>query len=209
MLLQESVLLAEVGRRLAKASGVSNMKGSLVELRELEASDAASLFEAIATPQVSRFLPPALSTFEGVQEFIATMHRQQVAGQAVSFAILPRGADVPIGLFEIRSLEPRFALAEWRFAVAPEYWGSGVFADSATLVADYAFETLGAQRLEARAPVVNKRGNAALRKIGAIQEALLRRSFVRNGEQFDQILWTIRADDWMECRRRATPLVVH
>ncbi len=61
---------------------------------------------------------------------------------------------------------------------------------------DFAFDVIGAQRLEARAAVANGRGNGALRKIGAVQEGLLRRSFLRNGQHHDQVLWGILADDW-------------
>ncbi|MDE3153994.1 MAG: GNAT family N-acetyltransferase, partial [Acidobacteriota bacterium] len=51
-------------------------------------------------------------------------------------------------------------------------------------------------RLEARAAVRNGRGNGALRKLGAVQEGVLRRSFLRHGEYLDQVLWTILADEW-------------
>ena len=44
--------------------------------------------------------------------------------------------------------------------------------------------------------VRNGRGNGALRKIGAVQEGLLRKSFLKNGEHHDQALWTILHEDW-------------
>ena len=67
---------------------------------------------------------------------------------------------------------------------------------------DFAFETLGVRRLEARAAVANGRGNGALRKIGAVQEGVLRRSFLSNGQHLDQMLWSILAEDWR--RTKAT-----
>ena len=51
-------------------------------------------------------------------------------------------------------------------------------------------------RLEARAAVKNGRGNGALRKMGAVQEGLLRKSFLKDGEYHDQALWTILDEDW-------------
>ena len=77
-----------------------------------------------------------------------------------------------------------------------QFWGTGIFVEGARLVLDFAFDVIGAQRLEARAAVANGRGNGALRKIGAVQEGLLRRSFLRNGQHHDQVLWGILADDW-------------
>jgi len=55
-------------------------------------------------------------------------------------------------------------------------------------------------RLEARAAVQNGRGNGALRKLGAVQEGVLRKSFLRNGEYLDQVLWTIMDEDWRQAK---------
>jgi ribosomal-protein-serine acetyltransferase len=71
-----------------------------------------------------------------------------------------------------------------------------VFQDGAELMINFAFETVGVHRLEARAAVKNGRGNGALRKVGAVQEGLLRKSFQKNGEYLDQALWTILNEDW-------------
>ena len=51
----------------------------------------------------------------------------------------------------------------------------------------FAFEAVGVHRLEARAAVRNGRGNGALRKIGAVQEGVLRKSFLKDGEYLDQV----------------------
>ena len=55
---------------------------------------------------------------------------------------------------------------------------------------------IGVHRLEARAAVENGRGNGALRKIGAVQEGILRKSFLRGGKHLDQALWAILSEDW-------------
>ena len=46
----------------------------------------------------------------------------------------------------------------------------------------------------------NGRGNGALRKIGAVPEGVLRKSFLKNGEYLDQILYAIVDDDWRASR---------
>jgi hypothetical protein len=53
-----------------------------------------------------------------------------------------------------------------------------------------------ALRLEARAAVQNIRGNRALQKIGAMQEGILRKSFLRDGKLIDQARWAILDEDW-------------
>jgi RimJ/RimL family protein N-acetyltransferase len=181
-------------------NGLPVLTGSRVTLRELRASDAPSLFLSLTSDEVTRFISPPPSTVEGFEKFIAWTHRQRMAGQYVCFAVVPRGSETAIGLFQVRSLEPDFGTAEWGFAIAPEMWGSGVFGDGARLTLAFAFETLGTHRLEARASLANGRGNTALRKMGATREGILRRSFLRHGEYHDQALWTILADDWRDAQ---------
>ena len=90
----------------------------------------------------------------------------------------------------------RDRLVEWGFALDSEFWGTGVFIDAARLTLDFALDTIGVRRLEARAALANGRGNGALRKLGAVQEGVLRNSFLRKGRYFDQALWTILRSDW-------------
>jgi RimJ/RimL family protein N-acetyltransferase len=185
------------------------LSGSLVTLRELRPTDAPALFASLTSEQVSRFIPPPPASIDGFERFIAWTHGQRSAGQYVCFAVVPHGSDPVMGIFQARSLEPEFGTAEWGFAIAEEFWGSGVFLDGARLMVDFALHVLGTRRLEARAAVRNGRGNGALRKLGAVPEGVLRRSFLRNGEHLDQALWTILAEEWRGVRAVAAPSVVH
>ena len=190
-------------------TGLPCLTGNLVSLRELRASDAPALFAALSSEQVSKFISPPPATVDGFERFINWAIRQRQAGQYVCFAVVPRGAGTAVGIFQIRSLEPAFGTAEWGFALASEFWGTGVFVDGAKLVVDFAFEGLGVHRLEARAAIKNGRGNGALRKLGAVQEGVLRRSFLRNGEYLDQALWTILQDEWLQAKTVWGSRVIH
>jgi len=172
------------------------LAGATVTLRELRPSDAPSLFALLTTEEVSRFISPPPSTVDGFEKFIAWTLRQRSVGSYACFAVTLDSTDTAIGIFQLRQLEPGFGTAEWGFAIGSAYWGSGVFQEGAELLVKFAFETVGVHRLEARAAVRNGRGNGALRKIGAVQEGLLRKSFLKDGEYHDQALWTILQEDW-------------
>jgi RimJ/RimL family protein N-acetyltransferase len=172
------------------------MTGTMVTLRELRLSDAPSLLAMLSTEEVARFISPPPTTIEGFERFIAWTHRERAAGRYVCFAVVPHGMDGAVGIFQIRQLDPAFETAEWGFAIGSAFWGTGVFQDGAAMIVDFTFDAIGAHRLEARAAVANGRGNGALRKIGAQQEGVLRKSFLRNGEYLDQTLWTILDEDW-------------
>ena len=176
-------------------AGLPVLTGARLTLRELRHEDAPSLFALLTTEEVARFITPPPTTVEGFERFIAWAQRRRAEGQYVCFAVVPHGTDTAVGLFQIQ-LRADGHTAEWGFALGSPYWGTGLFVDGARLVIDFAFETLGIGRLEARAVVENGRGNGALRKIGAVPEAILRQAFDRHGTVYDQTLWTILRDDW-------------
>ena len=176
------------------------LAGRQVVLRELRTSDAPSLLAMLTTEEVSRFISPPPTTVEGFERFIAWTHRMRTAGTYACFAVTLQGHDTAIGIFQVRELEPGFGAAEWGFAIGSPFWGTGVFQEGAELVLGFAFETLDVHRLEARCATKNGRGNGALRKIGAVQEGVLRKSFLRNGEYLDQVLYAIIDEDWRESR---------
>src|SRR5437660_5579252 len=184
------------------------LRGDVVTLRELRLADAPSLLEMLTTEEVARFISPPPTTVEGFERFIQWTHRERAAGRYVCYAVVPEGMDTAIGIFQVRQLEPGFGTAEWGFAIGSLFWGTGVFMDAARLTVEFAFETVGVHRLEARAAVLNGRGNGALAKIGAVKEGVLRKSFLRNDVYLDQALWSMVRDDWRQAKESAAPMRV-
>jgi RimJ/RimL family protein N-acetyltransferase len=172
-------------------------------LREITHEDAAPLLTLLGSDDVSRFMSPLPPTPDSFGRFVAWNHEQRALGVSFCFVVIPDGIDSPVGIFQMRSLESAFVTAEWGFAVGSPFWGSGLFANAARLVLDFAFGTVGVRRLEARACAENRRGNGALRKLGATPEGVLRRSFLWHGKYYDQVLWSLLDSDWPPASRKA------
>ena len=181
--------------------GLPVLTGKRVVLRELRRSDAASLFAMLTSEEVSRFISPPPMTVEGFERFIEWTYQQQRAGVYACFAVTLRGFDTAIGIFQVREIEQQFQTAEWGFAIGSPFWGTGVFQEGASLMLEFVFETLEVHRLEARAAVQNGRGHGAMRKVNGVREAILRHSFLRNGQFYDQVLYSILEDDWRASRQ--------
>ena len=191
-------------------AGLPVLSGSTFSLRELRLDDAAALLAMVTSEEVSRFISPPPATLEGFERFIMWASRERLAGNYACFAVVPDGVETAVGIFQLRALERGFGTAEWGFAMGSPYWGTGMFLEGSRLLLDFAFDVVGARRLEARAAVVNGRGNGALRKLGAVQEGVLRRSFHRSGMYHDQVLWGILDDDWRVQRQSlVTAAVTH
>lgn len=181
-------------------AALPQLAGNGVTLREVTRSDAPSLFATLTSEEVARFISPPPTTVEGFERFIEWAQQQRSEGRYVCFAVVPEGSNRAVGIFQVGLADRISYVAEWGFAIGSAFWGTGLFEKAATLVLTFTFEVLGVHRLEARAAVVNGRGNGALRKMGAVQESVLRRSFSRRGERLDQALWSILAEDWRQSK---------
>lgn len=175
---------------------VPELVSDRVRLRELRSSDAAALAATLGSAPVGKHLSPGPSSIDETETFILWMRRARRAGRYICFGVTQWDSDEVIGMFQLWPLEPSFRTAEWGFALARPFWGSGVFEASARLAATFAFDTIGVLRLEARAAVDNVRGNGALEKLGACREGVLRKCFLIDGQYRDHVLWAILAEDW-------------
>jgi len=141
------------------------------------------------------------------QELIDRAVRERASGLSFTYVITLAGARTVVGVLQVRQLDPSFEAAEWECTIAPSSRGSGIFLEAARLAGSFTFGTLGAHRLEARVLLQNGRANGALRKLGAAQEGVLRRSIRRGGEYMDQVLWSMLKEDWGDHWMSTSPRV--
>ena len=175
-----------------------NLTARLVSLREPMPQDLGALVDLLSGGDATRFGIEDSNTEVGVQRLIERAVRERATGQSFTYAIIAGTTRSPVGLVQVRRLDPAFEVGEWECTVAPAARGTGVFIEAVRLVGSFAFDSVGARRLETRVLLQNGRGNTALRKLGAVQEGILRRSIRRDGEYVDQVLWSMLKEDWGE-----------
>lgn len=176
--------------------GLPVLRTDRVALRELRRDDAPALIDVTARDEVVRFSWPAPDNLAAVERFIQSTREERASGRYLCFGIVPVATGAVAGMFELRRLQPDFFRAEIGFFMTDEFRGKGVFADAARLLIDFAFGVVGVHRIEARVAVDNERSSAALRKLGAEQEGVLRDAFVRDGRYVDQVLWALVRRRW-------------
>ena len=172
------------------------LTGRVVALREPAISDLGPVVDLLSLADATHFGldEPVLDL--GVQQLIERAQRDRAAGLSFTYIITLAAARTVVGMIQVRQLDPGFEAAEWECTIAPSSRGSGIFTEAVRLAGSFAFDAVGAHRLEARVALQNGRGNGALRKLGAVQEGILRRSMRRRGEYCDQVLWSMLKEDW-------------
>ena len=177
-----------------------SLHGTRVTLRELSVTDAASLAALLTTAPVTRFIHTPPKDLKGFRDFITWTRGEQQAGRQCCFAMVPRGLDGAAGLIQVRPSSTNPATAEWGFVLGQRFWGTGLFVESARMVLDFLFATAGIHCLEARTAISNPRGNGVLQKLGFNRDWTYSGAFVKDGEQFDEALWSITAERWQRVR---------
>jgi RimJ/RimL family protein N-acetyltransferase len=169
-----------------------------VVLREPVAGDLGALVDLLSLTDASRFGLDEPITDGAVQDFIARAQRLRAAGQSFTFAVTTGTGRPLVGLVHVRQLDPAFEAGEWDATLQPSARGTSIFLELARLIGSFAFGSVGVRRLEARVLLQNGRANGALRKLGAVQEGILRRSVRRGGTYCDQVLWSVLKEDWTD-----------
>lgn len=177
-------------------SELPTLAGRLVVLREIGPQDLGPLVDLLSLSDATRFGLDEPVSEVSAQELIDRAVRDRASGLSFTYVITLAGARTVVGVLQVRQLDPSFEAAEWECTLAPSSRGGGIFLEAARLAGSFTFGALGAHRLEARVLLQNGRANGALRKLGAAQEGVLRRSTRRGGEYLDQVLWSMLKEDW-------------
>jgi RimJ/RimL family protein N-acetyltransferase len=169
-----------------------------VLLREPVPQDAGVLLDVLSVGDAVRFgLEQPLSE-DAVKDLIERAAETRKTGASFTYAITTSPAHPVVGLIQVRQLDPTFETAEAECVLAPSARGTGAFIETARLAGSFAFDTVGVHRIESRVETQNGRANGALRKLGAVQEGILRRALRRGDEHIDQVLWAVLREDWGE-----------
>jgi RimJ/RimL family protein N-acetyltransferase len=81
------------------------------------------------------------------------------------------------------------------------WWGTPVNAEAKLLLLGHCFDDLGYGRVKIQTDRLNERSQAAIAKLGAQREGLLRRHMKREDGTFrDSVLFSVLADEWPDVR---------
>ena len=190
----ESVSLASPNWRM----DLPTLTARLVTLREPTSFDLRPLMDLLLLADASRFGIDEPVSEVSVQQLLNRITRDREAGTAFTYIITISSTRAIAGLIQARQIDLSWESGEWECTLAPSWRGTGIFLEAARLIGSFAFGTVGVHRLEARVLLQNGRANGALRKLGAVQEGVLRESIRRGSDYLDQVLWSVLKEDWGE-----------
>jgi RimJ/RimL family protein N-acetyltransferase len=119
-------------------------------------------------------------------------------GSVLPFATVSRAAGRAIGSTRFATFEPANRRLEigWTW-IGREWQRTVVNTEAKFLMLAHAFEELGCVRVELRTDTLNERSRAAILRIGATEEGVLRKHAITStGRVRDDVYYSILDDEW-------------
>ena len=186
------------------------LEGDIVRLEPLSSVHIDALTTAGADPSVFRWtqLPGMRWTYEQgclaapTRELVAGYVEQaqswQKAGTALPFATVAKSLGRAVGSTRFANIDVANKRAEigWTW-LANDWQRSGANTEAKYLMLRHAFERMGCIRVEFKTDRRNEKSRAALLRIGAIQEGILRHHFVLpDGTLRDSVYFSVLDNEW-------------
>tara|TARA_R100001244_G_scaffold86820_10_gene66522 strand:- start:59062 stop:59703 length:642 start_codon:yes stop_codon:yes gene_type:complete len=140
---------------------------------------------------------------ENFEAYWAAMNAPREESQRVAYGVRLRASNLLVGTSSFHHISPENRSTEIGSTfLHPEVRGTAVNPEMKLLMLDHAFDS-GALRIQLTVDDRNKRSQAAVKKLGAVREGLLRRHCVTwNGHNRDTVVFSVIGGDWPGIRTR-------
>lgn len=176
------------------------LSDGIVSLRTWRTEDVPALVGSLdGDEEVTRWLEMIPQPYSAAE---ARMWVEQAAsywreGTAAPFALVSTDGAEVVGGVGFRWVDLTHAVGEVGYWVRREARGRGLTTRGLRLVSDWALRSLGCERLQLRADVLNLASQRVAEKAGFKREGVLRASqlSVRHGRRIDFVMYSLLPDD--------------
>ncbi len=178
-------------------SELPTLTSSRLRIRWLTSDDIPQLYAIFSGPEVTRYWsqPPvadeagAALMLDSVQEFFR-------AGTLYQWGVELLDSPGVIGTCTLASIDLQNQRAEVGYALHRSMWGRGLITETLTLLLNFAFDTLGLNRIEADVDPRNDRSIGVLERLGFQREGFMRERWVVNGLVQDTTFFGLLRREW-------------
>ena len=181
------------------------LHGEHVVLEPLDVCHAPELFTALDDPEVHRFIPRAAPTSPGeMAAVIAKMLGEHAAGSRVPWVQREASTGAVVGTTSYSPAdEANRSVHIGSTQLGRPWWRTAINTEAKLLLMTRAFEELGAVRVEWQTDLLNTRSQAAIARLGATREGVLRRHKHRgDGTWRDSVFYGMTDAEWPAAKKR-------
>lgn len=172
------------------------LEGTFVRLEPLEERHRALIRPAAQHPEIFTVTASAFGPL--YDPYIDNALKRSDGLRDIAFVVFLKETGRPVGMTRYLNIEEAHRKLEigstW---YEPSTWGGTVNPECKLLLMRHAFETLAFNRVEYKTDARNARSRAAILKLGATQEGVLRKHMIMaDGHVRDSVIFSIIDTEW-------------
>ncbi|HSB91648.1 MAG TPA: GNAT family protein [Flavitalea sp.] len=167
-------------------------------LRIMQPGDIPAFRQLAIYPETFKYFTRDLSVPDDFDLWIEEAFQARSSGTRVPFTVFDTGTGEVCGSTSLGNISFYDKRAEigWSW-LAPQFQGTGINRQAKFALLSYAFDVLKFERVEVKTDVLNGRARAALKKIGMVEEGILRsHTLMHSNRRRDTIYYSILRSEW-------------
>ncbi|SFP39506.1 GNAT family N-acetyltransferase [Sphingomonas rubra] len=175
--------------------------GRHVTLRPLADDDLPALVEAARADDLWDIFYASVSQLKHADRWLAAARADEAAGRALLFAVaLPDGKVVgTTRLMRMNEAHRRLDVGGTFYATRVQR--TGVNTEAKLLLFGHAFDLLDCRSVQIRTDALNRRSQAAIERIGAKRDGVLRNHQISEGRLRDTVVYSVLDREWPGVRQ--------
>jgi RimJ/RimL family protein N-acetyltransferase len=178
------------------------LEGRHVRLVPMTREHVPALWQAAGDPELWRWTTSQVHSEDDLRRYVDAALAMRAQGTALPFVTTDAATGQIVGSTRFANAEgPRVEIG-WTWIARP-WQRTAINTEAKYLMLRHAFESLGLLRVELKTDALNARSRAAILRIGAREEGVLRKHMVTEGGRVrDSVLFSITDDEWPAVRAR-------
>lgn len=180
------------------------LEGEHVRLEPMESNHLDALAAAGGFEELWRLTTTRAVSRDEMSEYMKAALTDQSAGSALPFVTVDKASRRIVGSTRFGNIDASNRRAEigWTW-ITPEFQRTYVNSEAKYLMLHHAFQVWECVRVELKTDVLNLRSRAAMERIGATEEGILRKHVLTQGGRYrDTIYFSILDTEWPAVRER-------
>jgi RimJ/RimL family protein N-acetyltransferase len=180
------------------------LEGASLRLEPLSETHLPGLVEIAFDERIWRYMLLSVKTPDDLRCWLGSALQAKAAGSTMPWATVLKAENRVIGSTRFLDLDMKHRTVEightW---LVPDYHGTGLNPEAKLLQLTYAFEELRMNRVALKTHHQNLQSQAAMRKMGAIEEGTFRNHYVMPDGSLRHSVWfSIIREDWPQVKSR-------
>ncbi|MFJ9463637.1 GNAT family N-acetyltransferase [Viridibacillus arvi] len=184
--------------------------GEHVLLVPLKDSHLEGLYLAGQFQEIWTYTSAEIRSIEDMKQYIKQALNEKINGTQNPFVIIEKKTNQIIGSTRFLDIDCQHKRLEIGFTwLTPTKWRTPINTECKYLLLKFAFEQLSVNRVQIKTDHENKRSQAAIERLGAKKEGILRNHMIRpNGTIRNTIIYSIIDTEWSDVKLRLEGLLM-